>query len=228
MTGASRRAEDKRRSSPPRETHPTRPEPHPALARNPSEHPPQQQQSHTTAPPLASSAGHRGAPPFFAPLPPPAPSTPETTRHRLANHRTVHRRTSRQLTFVAESARRGLQTHPGHPTTSRDAGASRKHTPRYAPPGVATPITCFRLYAPNVRSPRHSAPPHAFTAPSYRMQHAPRAQRAGAADPTAAQFAAPAPAPISSSRQPRHCARPLAPQQTGAPIASAHAAQSRK
>ena len=76
-----------------------------------------------------------------------------------------------QLTFVAGRVRRGLRAHPGHPTVSRDAGASRM----YAPPGDSQPpITCFRLYAPGARSPHHSAPPPTRVHRLFQLPSAPR------------------------------------------------------
>lgn len=108
-------------------------------------------------------------------------------------------------------------TQPYHATQAH-RGCTRhdtRHLATASPYHLFQTVCAGRTFAPPERAIPRTRSPLPF---SYRVRRAdapPRAQHAGAAEPTAAQFAAPAPAPISRSRQPRHCARPLAPQQTG-------------
>ena len=196
----------------PRQTRPTRQEQqHPSPHQTECERAPAiTAKGPATAPPLAASAGHCGGASHLCHSRRQRPVPPfERTRRGPRTIAPFADGLHAQLTFVAGRARRGLRVHPGRPN----------HITR-------------RRRIENVRAAIRATWCRQPLSPvSDRMRRAgapPRAQRAGAADPTAAQFAAPAPAPISSSRQPRHCARPLAPQQTDTPIASAHAAQSRK
>ena len=112
----------------------------------------------------------------FVSLSPPAPSAPfERTRRGPRTIAPFADGLHAQLTFVAGRARRGLRAHPGRPNhiTRRrrieDVRAAIRATWRQP-----APITCFRLYAPGVRSPRHSVPsPHTFTA-SFQLPRAAR------------------------------------------------------
>ena len=115
---------------------------------------------------LASSAGRCGG---DSPLCHSHRQRPAPLRGRGADLRTITPFADAlhaQLTFVAARPApwtAGTPRTPNHITRRRrieDVRAAIRATWRQP-----APITCFRLYAPGVRSPRRSAPPpHAFTA----------------------------------------------------------------
>lgn len=143
----------------------------------------------SSEPPLASSAGRCGG---DSPLCRSHRQRPAPLRGRGANLRTitpVHWRASRS---THPRSRKSAPWAAGTPRTPQPYHATQAHrecTRRDTRHLVSpAPIACFRLYAPGVRSPRHSVPsPRAFTASSsYRLRRAgapPRAQHAGAANP---------------------------------------------
>lgn len=139
--------------------------------------------------PTVTAANPRHTPPFslfgwalwrglsFVSPSPPAPS-PTPLRGRGAYLRTITPFADAlhaQLTFVAARPAPWAAGTPRAPqpyhATQAHRGCTRRDTRHLVSPA---PITCFRLYAPGVRSPRHSAPsPHAFTA-SFQLPPAPR------------------------------------------------------
>lgn len=158
-------------------------------------------------------------------LSPPAPRTPpfERTRRGLANH---HTRSPTRFTTTHLRSRKERavgcwhtqDTQPYHATQAH-RGCTRhdtRHLATASPYHLFQTVCAGRTFAP----PERAIPTRVhcfFQLPPAPRGRVPRAQRVNAADHTAAQFAAPAPAPISRSRHPRHCARPTHPHKQTPP-----------